>query len=136
MSDKKREEQIKEAARQRADQYDHPSKWSDTYYGFIDGAKWADKHPQWYDAQGDNVPEYGREVIVIGRDGKVFYGHRPDPKEVTMVEGKPYHAKTYDKNGWNWPNIALWLDVEIPNELIEQITDKWFEENEQKRYSE
>jgi hypothetical protein len=27
----------------------------------------------------------------------------------------------------------LWLDVEIPNELIEQITDKWFEENEQRR---
>ena len=25
-----REEQIKEAARQRANQYDHPSKWSDT----------------------------------------------------------------------------------------------------------
>jgi len=77
--------------------------------------KWADSHPQWYDAQGDNVPEYGKEVIVIGRDGKVFYGHRPDPKEVTMVEGKPYHAKTYDKNGWNWPNIALWLDVEVPD---------------------
>ena len=130
MSDKKREEQIKEAARQRADQYSHPVDWSDTYYGFIDGAHWADSHPQWHDAQGDIVPEYGREVIVIGRDGKVFYGHRPDPKEVTMVDGKPYHAKTYDKNGWNWPNIALWLDVEIPNELIEQITDKWFEENE------
>lgn len=100
---------------------------------YVQGWKDADSHPRWYDAQGDNVPEYGREVIVIGRDGKVFYGHRPDPKEVTMVEGKPYHAKTYDKNGWNWPDIALWLDVEIPNELIEQITDKWFEENEQRR---
>lgn len=100
---------------------------------FIRGAIWADSHPQWYDAQGDSVPEYGREVIVIGRDGKVFFGHRPDPKEVTMVDGKPYHAKTYDKNGWNWPDIALWLDVKIPDELIEQITDKWFEENEQRR---
>ena len=103
---------------------------------FVAAATWADSHPQWYDAQGSIVPEYGREVIVIGRDGKVFYGHRPDPEEVTMVEGKPYHAKTYDKNGWNWPNIALWLDVEIPDELIEQITNKWFEENEQKRDSE
>lgn len=102
---------------------------------FRAGAHWADSHPQWYDAQGDNVPEYGREVIVIGRDGKVFYGHRPNPKEVTMIDGKPYHAKTYDKNGWNWPDIALWLDVEIPHELIEQITHKWFEENEQKRNS-
>ena len=85
---------------------------------FRDGAHWADSHPQWYDAQGDDVPEYGREVIVIGRDGEIGFGHRPNPKEVTMVEGKPYHAKTYDKNGWNWPNIALWLDVEIPDELI------------------
>lgn len=123
-----REEQIKEAARQRADQYSHPVDWSRIYYGFIDGAKWADKHPQWYDAQGGIVPEYGREVIVIGRDGKVFYGHRPDPKEVTMLEGKPYHAKTYDKNGWNWPNIALWLDVEVPYELVDKIVSEYFRE--------
>lgn len=99
---------------------------------YIQGWKDADSHPQWYDAQGDYVPEYGREVIVIGRDGKVFYGHRPNPKEVTMVKGKPYHAKTYDKNGWNWPDIALWLDVEIPHELMEQITTEWFKENGQK----
>lgn len=124
-----RKEQIQEAAIKYVEQG-----FPDIFIaGFLYGAMWADSHPRWYDAQGDNVPEYGREVIVIGRDGKVFYGHRPDPKEVTMVEGKPYHAKTYDKNGWNWPNIALWLDVEVPDELIEQITDKWFEENEQKR---
>lgn len=94
------------------------------------------QHPQWYDAQGDNVPEYGREVIVIGRDGKVFFGHRPDPKEVTMVEGKPYNAKTYDKNGWNWPNIALWLDVEIPHEMVDKLITAYFKENGQKRDSE
>lgn len=82
----------------------------------------------WYDAQGDIVPEYGREVIVIGRDGKVFFGHRPDPKEVTMVEGKPYHAKTYDKNGWNWPDIALWLDVEIPHETVDKIATEYYKE--------
>lgn len=100
---------------------------------FVTAAEWADSHPQWFDAQGDNVPKYGREVIVIGRDGKVFYGHRPDPKEVTMVEGKPYHAKTYDKNGWNWPDIALWLDVEIPHELVDKIVTEYFKENGHKR---
>lgn len=120
MSNEKRLQQIRNAAR-----YKYP----DERIHFIDGAKWADSHPQWYDAQGDIVPEYGREVIVIGRDGKVFYGHRPDPKEYVVVEGEKLFAKTYDKNGWNWPDIALWLDVEIPHELIEQITDKWFEEN-------
>ena len=89
------------------------------------------KQQIWHDAQGDNVPEYGREVIVIGRDGKIFYGHRPDPKEVTMVDGKPYHAKTYDKNGWNWPDIALWLDVEIPHEMVDKIVTEYFKENKQ-----
>ena len=96
------------------------------------GYQYATKN-LWHDAQGDIVPEYDREVIVIGRDGKVFYGHRPDPKEVTMIEGKPYHAKIYDKNGWNWPDIALWLDVEIPHDVIDYITDKWFKEHEQRR---
>lgn len=128
-----RDGQIDTAARKYADKDGDSPSWIDMRNGFIAGAEWADQHPQWYDAQGENVPEYGREVIVIGRDGKVFYGHRPDPKEVTMVDGKPYHAKTYDKNGWNWPDIALWLDVEIPHELLEQITDKWFEEHEQRR---
>lgn len=95
--------------------------------------EWADSHPKWYDAQGDNVPEYGREVIAIKRNGAIGFGHRPNPKEYVVIEGKKCFTKTYDKNGWNWPDIALWLDVEIPNELIEQITDKWFEENEQRR---
>ena len=103
----------------------------ETINDFIAGWRAADAHPRWYDAQGDNVPEYGREVIVIGMDGKIFYGHRPDPKEVTMVEGKPYHAKTYDKNGWNWPDIALWLDVEIPEEQVDKITTEYFKEKEE-----
>lgn len=91
------------------------------------------EHPQWYDAQGDYMPEYGREVIVIGRNGKVFYGHRPDPEEVTMIDGKLYHAKTYGKNGWNWPDIALWLDVEVPEELIDKIATEYFRENDKGR---
>ena len=103
---------------------------------YVQGWKDADSHSPWYDAQGDIVPEYDREVIVIGRDGKIFYGHRPDPKGYVVVEGEKLFAKTYDKNGWNWPDIALWLDVEVPHELMEQITTKWFKENEQKRNSE
>lgn len=83
----------------------------------------------WHDAQGDNVPEYGKEVIVISRNGEIGFGHRPNPKEYVVIEGKKCFAKTYDKNDWNWPNIALWLDVEIPNELIEQITTEYFREN-------
>lgn len=100
---------------------------------FVAAANWADSHSQWYDAQGDIVPEYGREVIVIRRSGMICYGHRPNPKEYVIVEGKKCFAKTYDKNDWNIPDIALWLDVEIPYDVIELITDKWYEENEQRR---
>jgi len=127
-----RKEQIQEAAIKYAEQ-DFPDIF---IAGFLYGAMWADQHPQWNDAQGDIVPEYGREVIIISRDGKVFYGHRPDPKEVIMIEGKPYHAKTYGKNGWNWPDIALWLDVEVPHELVDKIVTEHFKENGQKRDSE
>ena len=110
--------------------------WTIYETGCEDGYQYARKN-LWYDAQGDIVPEYGREVIVIGRDGKVFYGHRPDPKEVTMIDGEPYHAKTYDKNGWNWPDIALWLDVEVPHEMVDKIATAYFrEKNGQKRNSE
>lgn len=103
---------------------------------FKAGAEWADQHPQWYDAQGDNVPEYGREVIVIRRNGMICYGHRPNPKEYVMVEGKKYFAKTYDKNDWNIPDIALWLDVEIPDKLIDEITTKYFYEQKKQQRKE
>lgn len=74
-----REERIKEAARQRANQYDHPSQWSDTYYGFIDGAHWADSHPQWIPVE-DELPKHKvednglltyEEVLVCLNDGYV-----------------------------------------------------------------
>ena len=66
---KTRQEQIKEAARQRADQYSHPVDWSDTYYGFIayygfiDGAKWADKHPQWIPVE-EELPKENQSVFI------------------------------------------------------------------------
>lgn len=103
--------------------------------GAEDGYEYA-KENLWFDAQGDYVPEYGKEVIVIGRDGKVFYGHRPDPKEFVRIDGEVCHAKTYGKNGWNWPDIALWLDVEIPHEMVDKLITIYFKENGQKRDSE
>ena len=64
MSNKQREQQIKEAARQRANQYDHPSKWSDTYYGFIDGAKWAGSHPAWVSVEKELPRETGWYLVA------------------------------------------------------------------------
>ena len=47
----------------------------------------------WKDAQGDDLPDIDREVIVLLDNGKVV---------------------TYDKGGWNIPNVAFWLDLDIP----------------------
>lgn len=38
-----RKEEIKEAARIRANQYSHPVEWNDCYRHWIEGAEWADK---------------------------------------------------------------------------------------------
>ena len=73
----------------------------------------------WKDAQGDDLPEYGREVIALYNylgHWKIQFAHRPDPNEYVVVEGEKLYAKTYGK-GWNWDNIALWLDVELPKDL-------------------
>lgn len=41
-----REEEIKQAAKTRADQYEHPVDWNNCYHHYIQGAEWADKHPK------------------------------------------------------------------------------------------
>ena len=72
----------------------------------------------WHDAQGDNLPEYGREVIVLERRNhggyRVCFGHRPNPKEYVVIDGKKCFAKTHDKGQWSLPDLAYWLDVELP----------------------
>lgn len=101
------------------------------------GAIYADEHPKlysvtrkavdialanlWHDAQGDDLPEIDREVIVLCDNGKVCFEHRPDPngwdgKNILTGEVTHYTPQTYDKGGWNFPNIKWWLDVNIPKE--------------------
>ena len=93
-----RQEQIKEAARQRANQYDHPSKWSDTYYGFIDGAKWADQHPQWIPVK-DELPAVGETVQIYVEDlDDVVYG-------ALQLTGD-WWCEEY---GCNFSNITYWM---------------------------
>lgn len=41
-----REEEIKQAAKNRADQYKHPVDWNNCYHHYIQGAEWADQHPR------------------------------------------------------------------------------------------
>ena len=75
----------------------------------------------WKDAQGDDLPEIDREVIAILDNGKVVYAHRPpefwDGKNIITGEVTRNYPKTYDKGGWNIPNVKYWLDVELPKEI-------------------
>lgn len=87
---------------------------------FLIGAEWADRNPQnhWHDAQGDDLPEIDREVIVLLDNGKVCFAHRPVESYITISiinhsEREEYYPKRYDKGGWNIPNVKWWLDIDI-----------------------
>lgn len=74
----------------------------------------------WKDAQGDDLPEIDREVIALLDNGKVVFAHRPpeywDGKEIITGKVTRNYPKTYDKGGWNIPNVKWWLDVDkLPN---------------------
>ena len=94
----------------------------------IDMAEWV-LNNLWKDAQGDDLPEYEREVIVLcdngyaafGHSPYVAFGHRPNPdgwdgRSIGTNEVTHYTPKLYDKGGWNQPNVKWWLDIEkLPN---------------------
>lgn len=74
----------------------------------------------WKDAQGDDLPEIDREVIALLDNGKVVFAHRPpeywDGKDIITGKVTRNYPKTYDKGGWNIPNVKWWLDVDkLPN---------------------
>jgi len=91
-------------------------------------AKWQ-KENLWKPADGDELPEYEREVVVLhqpypleGSEYAVGFAHRPDPKGwdgTNIATGKTEHytPKTYDKGGWNIHNIKWFLDLELPVEV-------------------
>lgn len=136
-----KQKEIDPRIQQVADIYiGHPAEIDEcsTTYGkreaFKDGAVWLQSNA-WLDAQGDNLPEIDREVIVLVDylaqkkvDGPehhslmVSFGHRPDPKGwdgKDIITGKVTHRTpvTYDKGGWNQPNVKYWLDVKLPEEI-------------------
>lgn len=83
----------------------------------------SDNNPKslWFDAQGEYLPEYDREVIVLIQDYpddeehlRVACGHRPNPDGYITKDGGKLYPMTYGKGGWNWKNIKWWLDVNFP----------------------
>ena len=73
----------------------------------------------WKDAQGDDLPDIDKEVIALLDNGKVVFAHRPpeywDGKNIVTGKVTRYYPKTYDKGGWNIPNVKYWLDCSMPN---------------------
>ena len=90
--------------------------------GFESGAEWSDETTQnhWHDAQGDDLPDIDREVIVLRNNGQIAFGHRPNPDGEVWKHSdgtlEHVHFKTYDKGGWNTPNIKWWCDIDLPKE--------------------
>ena len=84
--------------------------------------EWVNTHQNhWHGAQGDDLPEINKEVIVLLDDGKVCFAHRPVKSYVTISiinhrEIEEYYPKHYDKGEWNIPNVKWWLDVALPKE--------------------
>ena len=69
-----------------------------------------------------------REVVVFTQNFpddagimRVSIAHRPNPdgwdgKSITTGKVEHYTPKTYDKGGWNQPDVVYWLDVDLPKE--------------------
>lgn len=89
-------------------------------YAFRNGAKWQKNH-LWKPADGDDLPEYDREVIALLDNGKVVFAHRPpefwDGKNIITGKVTRNYPKTYDKGGWNIPDVKWWLDCSMPKEI-------------------
>ena len=84
------------------------------------GAKWQ-KENLWKPADGEDLPEINREVIALLGWGKVVFAHRPpefwDGKDIVTGKVTRKFPMTYDKGGWNIPDVKYWLDVELPKEI-------------------
>lgn len=105
--------------------YDRDTTVSDVARHF---AKWQ-KANLWKPADGDDLPEIDREVIVLTQpyplensEYAVSFAHRPnsdgwDGKSLLTGKVEHYTPKTYDKGGWNLPNVKYWLDVVLPKEI-------------------
>ena len=86
----------------------------------------------WKPADGDELPEIDREVVVFIQNCpedagiiKVAIAHRPNPngwdgRSILTGEVDHYIPKTYDKGGWNIPDVMWWLDLDLPKPKVEE----------------
>lgn len=118
-------EDLEEASRNYADNEEYGD---DVYFAikvaFKAGAEWQ-KENIWKPADGNDLPEYDREVIAIldydFGHYKVVYAHRPNHNgwngtNIDTGEEEHFEPATYGKGGWNQPHILYWLDAKMPYE--------------------
>ena len=80
----------------------------------------------WKSADGEDLPELEREVVVFTQNFpddagimRVCIAHRPNPngwdgRNILTGEVNHYTPKTYDKGGWSLPDVKIWLDAPLP----------------------
>ena len=88
------------------------------------------KQSLWKPADGDDLPKIDREVVALRglKDPsatdclcgyEIVFAHRPNPdgwdgRSILTGEVDHYTPKTYDKGGWNIPDVKWWLDLDLP----------------------
>jgi len=106
---------------------------SETLSQVLDYIDKVEKEPDdiWKPADGDYLPEIDKEVIVLtqnypmeGSEYAVSFAHRPYKgkyigKSLTTGNIETFENKTYDKGGWNIPDVKFWLDCDFPKEKEE-----------------
>lgn len=97
-----RKEQIKQAA-EKSSEHISDWVWNFAYRAhFIEGAMWADEHPQWISVD-DELPQYGTYLVA--------------------TEGNVVEISLYDIDGWdNWHggNVTHWMPIVPPKKGDEQ----------------
>ena len=122
--DSLQEEPVSDELEEAANDYAHDLLHDDVFLTFKAGAKWQKEH-LWKPADGDDLPDIDREVIVLyqrypleDNEYAVGFAHRPqeywETRNTKTDEVIRYYPKRYDKGGWNIPDIKFWLDCELP----------------------
>lgn len=117
--DSMQEEPVSEDLEEAANDYAHDLLHDDVFETFIAGAQWQKEH-LWKPADGNDLPETDREVIVLyqpypleNNEYAVSFAHRPS-KNLLIDEIEHYIPETYGKCGWSIPDVKFWLDLELP----------------------
>ena len=87
------------------------------FIAFVQGALWADAH-LWKSADGDDLPEIDREVIVFTQTErqypKVAIAHTIPMGDWKQFDGNRYYLERNGEVGWSLPDVKIWLDCKMP----------------------